>query len=247
MAKNRSIDEMRVLIRFQRRKSKKPSVVGYINGKDGSKEPVEEMSQQDLFETLDQLKNEFKEFEKIREGIGTRITSIAKLVPKLNERKELLEKDIDEKRKEVEQITLQIPKLSEKKVGLRESIQQMQEQKEELEKYIHREQEGDKEITKLINELITKRWKIEEVIQPKQEDLSRIDEQIKQIMGLQKYGIELKQNSSASIEAWVSSYLKEHKGRISIKDCSSELKIGETRIKEALEALEKRGKIKIAQ
>ena len=50
----------------------------------------------------------------------------------------------------------------------------------------------------------------------------------------------------AALEACLLSYLKEHKGIIPIKDYASELKIGETRIKEALEALAKRGKIKIA-
>ena len=50
----------------------------------------------------------------------------------------------------------------------------------------------------------------------------------------------------AALEAYLLSYLKEHKGVISIEDRASELNVGETRIKEALDALASSGKIKIA-
>lgn len=70
--------------------------------KEGKESPqsAEEMSQQEIFKSLDQLKNELKEFEKAREGMKTRLDSIARLLPKLNERKELLGRDIDENQKE---------------------------------------------------------------------------------------------------------------------------------------------------
>ncbi|MDH5440260.1 MAG: hypothetical protein OEZ48_15385 [Candidatus Bathyarchaeota archaeon] len=56
----------------------------------------------------------------------------------------------------------------------------------------------------------------------------------------------LEEDLKAALEAYLLSYLKESKGVISIEDCASELKIGEIQIKEALDALAKSGKIKMA-
>jgi chromosome segregation ATPase len=70
----------------------------------------------------------------------------------------------------------------------------------------------------------------------RESELSRSDDRIEVLEG------ELK----AALEVCLISYLKDHKGVISTKDYASELEIGESRIKEALDALAKRGKIKIA-
>jgi hypothetical protein len=70
----------------------------------------------------------------------------------------------------------------------------------------------------------------------RESELSRSNDRIDVLEG------ELK----AALEVCLLSYLKEHKGVISTKDYASELEIGETRIEEALEALAKSGKIRIA-
>ena len=81
---------------FQLHASEVPPGEEYISEREGITTPVEETSLQDLFEILDQLKSELKDFEKIREGIGTRISSITKLIPGLDEKKAFLEKAIGE-------------------------------------------------------------------------------------------------------------------------------------------------------
>lgn len=47
------------------------------------------------------------------------------------------------------------------------------------------------------------------------------------------------------LEICLLNYLKEHKGELSIKDYANELKINEAWVKEALESLQKKNKIKL--
>ena len=176
-------------IRFLKREDKKSPVEGYIRGGEGSKSVVDEMSQQDLFKTLNQLNSEFKEFEKIREGISTRISLIAKLVPKLNERKEFLEKDIDKNLKGIQQLNLQVPTLNEEKENLLQSIRQTQEQKAFFEKQIHLEQEKVSKVTGQITKLTNERLKIEKICRQKEEDVSKLKEHLIQIKSIQEYDV----------------------------------------------------------
>ena len=178
----------KIKIRFLKREVKKQPVEGYRNGAKGSKS-VDEMSQQDLFKTLNQLNSEFKEFEKIREGISTRISLIAKLVPKLNERKEFLEKDIDKNLKGIQQLNLQVPTLNEEKENLLQSIRQTQEQKAFLENQIHLEQEKVSEVTGQITKLTNERLKIEKICRQKEEDVSKLKEHLIQIKSIQEYDV----------------------------------------------------------
>jgi chromosome segregation ATPase len=157
----------------------------------GSPQSAGEMSQQELFESLDQLKNELKEFEKVREGMKTRIDSIAKLLPKLNERKELLERDIDENQKKIQQLSDKVSPLNEKVESLQRSIPQKQEQKASLEKQIQQEQEMFKEVAEQISNVANEKTNVEKTINQRQEEISEIDGQIKQINNIQQYGADL--------------------------------------------------------
>jgi len=47
------------------------------------------------------------------------------------------------------------------------------------------------------------------------------------------------------LEICLFNHLKEHKGELSLKDYANELKIGETWVKEALESLQKKGKVRL--
>ncbi len=49
----------------------------------------------------------------------------------------------------------------------------------------------------------------------------------------------------AVLEICLFNYLKEHKGELSIKDYASELKISEAWVKEAIESLQKKGKVRL--
>ena len=71
--------------------------------------------------------------------------------------------------------------------------------------------------------------------------LSREDE----INSLKRQVELLNEEYGAVLETYLLSYLGEHKGEMSIKECAKELKISEVRIKEALGALQKKGKIKL--
>ncbi|MDQ1281628.1 MAG: hypothetical protein QG670_2893 [Thermoproteota archaeon] len=173
------------------RASEPPSSKERTNEGKRNPQSAGEMSQQELFESLDQLKNELKEFEKVREGMKTRIDSIAKLLPKLNERKELLERDIDENQKKIQQLSDQVSPLNEKVQSLQRSIPQKQEQKASLEKQIQQEQEKFKEITEQISKVANEKTNVDKTIHQRQEEISEIDGQIKQIKNIQQYGADL--------------------------------------------------------
>jgi len=161
---------MRKILLFERRKSKETSDAAEVNGLDdktglaeGNEEKPEELwveadtndvdddlPEADVLKNLGQLRRELKEFEKLRGGIRTTISSIEKLVPRLKENKDRLIKDMDEKRKGVEQLTQQIPQLNKQKTELLQSIEQKQEQKKLLETDIDAKQ---KEINDQIKEV----------------------------------------------------------------------------------------------
>jgi chromosome segregation ATPase len=145
----------------------------------------------DVLGILDQLKNELKDFEKIREGIRTKVESTSKLVPKLNERKELLEKEINEHGEKISEIVDLIPKLEGKKANLLEDMQRKKEEIELLEKEIQVYKEKISEISDLIPKLGNNRKRIQETMEQKKREISRIDTQINQILSVQKYGIDL--------------------------------------------------------
>lgn len=95
-------------------------------GSKGSFQLLEKMSQQELFKSLDQL-------VKAKEEMRARIDSIAKLLPKLNERRELLTRDFDENQRIAQQLSQQVVPLYEQMEALQRSIPQKQGQKTSLE------------------------------------------------------------------------------------------------------------------
>jgi chromosome segregation ATPase len=201
---------MRKILLFERRKSKETSDAAEVNGLDdktglaeGKEEKPEELwveadtndvdddlPEADVLENLGQLRRELKEFEKLRGGIRTTISSIEKLVPRLKENKERLIKDMDEKRKGVEQLTQQLPQLNKQKTELLQSIEQKQEQKKLLETDIDAKQKEVEYLTNEIPKLKAQETKLLNRIQRNQKDLARINDQIKEVESIQKYGID---------------------------------------------------------
>ncbi len=55
----------------------------------------------------------------------------------------------------------------------------------------------------------------------------------------------LNRRLKAALEICLFNYLKEHKGELSIKDYANELKISEAWVKEALDSLQKKGKVRL--
>ncbi len=74
--------------------------------------------------TLDQLRNELREYERIREEIKTKIASTSELIPKLDERKEFLEKDINQMQQRITEVTELFPKLEDENESLQKDIQE---------------------------------------------------------------------------------------------------------------------------
>jgi len=201
---------MRKILLFERRKSKETSDAAEVNGLDdktglaeGNEEKPEELwveadtndvdddlPEADVLKNLGQLRRELKEFEKLRGGIRTTISSIEKLVPRLKENKDRLIKDMDEKRKGVEQLTQQIPQLNKQKTELLQSIEQKQEQKKLLETDIDAKQKEVEYLTNEIPKLKAQETKLLNRIQRNQKDLARINDQIKEVESIQKYGID---------------------------------------------------------
>jgi len=145
----------------------------------------------DIIEALEQLRNELSEYERIREGIKTRIESTSGLIPKLNERKELLEKGIIQKQQTIAEVTELLPKLEEEKERLQKGMQEKLEQKMLLEKEIAKEKEKIMEVTKLIPKLEKNKEDAQKGMKQNQEEILKLDEQINQIQSFQKYGLDL--------------------------------------------------------
>jgi chromosome segregation ATPase len=201
---------MRKILLFERRKSKEKSDAAEVNGLDdktglaeGNEEKPEELwveadtndvddalPETDVLENLGQLRRELKEFEKLRGGIRTTISSIKKLVPRLKENKERLMKDMDEKRKGVEQLTQQIPQLNKQKTELLQTIEQKQEQKQLLENDIDAKQKEVEYLTNEIPKLKAQETTLLHRIQQNQKDLIQINDQINEVTSIQKYGID---------------------------------------------------------
>lgn len=154
------------------------------------KELESDLPETDVFENLGQLKHELMEFEKLGERIRATISSIEKLIPRLKESKECLIKDTQERRKEVEYLSQKIPKLTGQKEELLQSIEQKQEQKKLLEKDIDERQKEVEHLTKEVPKLKEQERNHFQRIQQNQEDLTRTNDQIEEIVSLQKYGID---------------------------------------------------------
>jgi chromosome segregation ATPase len=184
---------MQILKKRQEEKPKYKSPVNQVSSKikEGNSEPLEKISQLDLLKSLEQINIEFKEFEKIREGIRKRISSITILIPRLKERKDLLQKDIDDKKKEIKQLDRHFPEINHQKTDRLQSISQMQEKKKILEEKIVLEQDKVKEIKSKIVKFTGERKKNEKIIKQKQDEVIKIEGQLKQINSVQEYGVDL--------------------------------------------------------
>ena len=146
-----------------------------------------EYDEKDVLKTLEQLRKELGEYERIRERISAMVDSASGLLPRLNERKELLERDINQEQQKTSEITELLPKLEEEKKNLQRSIQEKLEQKSFIEKEITERSKEITEITQLIPKLMKTKEDTQKGLKQKQEEIQKIDEQIKQIQNLQKY------------------------------------------------------------
>jgi chromosome segregation ATPase len=145
----------------------------------------------DLNNTLEQLRNELREYEGIREEIKTKITSTSELIPKLDERKGFLKKDIDQMQQRIVEVTELFPKLKNENESLQKDIQEKLRIKMLLEKEITERRGKIEEITNLLPKLKRNKEDTQKSMQHNQEEISKIDIQIKQIQEFQKYSLDL--------------------------------------------------------
>lgn len=145
----------------------------------------------EIFNILNNLRDELVEFEKIKKVITAKIETTSALIPQLNEKRELLAKQINEKEKQIAEIDGLIPKLEMKKQNLDNYIIRKKEDLELLEKEIKENQEKNDEINQLLPKLELNRKKVYETMNDRHKEVSKIEEQIEQIRGVQKYGVDL--------------------------------------------------------
>jgi hypothetical protein len=172
------------------KKGSKDELIGRIQEAQTTGLQVEH-DDKDIIKALEQLRNELSEYERIREGIKTRIESTSGLIPKLNEKKELLEKDISQKQQRIAEVTELLPKLEEEKESLQKGMQEKLEQKMILEKEIAEEKEKITEVTKIIPKLEKNKEDAQKGMKQNQEEILKLDKQINQIQSFQKYGLDL--------------------------------------------------------
>jgi hypothetical protein len=149
-----------------------------------------EYDNKDVIKTLEQLRKELREYERIRERIKAMIESTSGLIPELNERKELLEKDIDREQQRIAEVTELLPKLEDEKASLQRGMQEKIEQKMLIEKEITEKSVEIREITQLISKLLKNQEVIQKSLKQSQEDIQIIDERIKQIQNFQRYDLD---------------------------------------------------------
>ena len=170
----------------------KASDIGVSNKRrEMAEKKEEEPEEEDILDILKHLRDELKEFERIREAIRTKVESTSKLIPKLTERKELLEKDVKEHMERLAEISNIIPKLEQKRQSLVEEIERKKREIELLEKEINENQDKVSEITSLIPRLDQNMKNIQQIVDEKHKEIEKIEEQISQIVSIQKYGLDL--------------------------------------------------------
>jgi chromosome segregation ATPase len=178
---------------FSKQEEKWKSQVMNVEGEQGNISLLrkDESDNREIFNILNNLRDELVEFEKIKKVITTKIETTSALIPQLNEKRELLAKQINEKEKQIAEIEDLIPKLETKKQSSDSYILRRKEELELLEKEIREKQEKNEEINQLIPKLEHNRKKIHETMNEKHEEISKIEEQIEQIRDVQKYGVDL--------------------------------------------------------
>jgi len=142
---------------------------------------------ENVLETLKELKKELSEYEKIRERIKAMVDSASGLLPKLNEKKELLERDINQGQQRISEVNELLPRLEEEKGNLQRIMQEKLEQKTLIEKEIAERSREITEITQLMPKLTKTKEDTQKSLKQKQDEIQKIDEQIKEIQNLQKY------------------------------------------------------------
>lgn len=171
------------------KKGKKDQLINRIV--EAQKRMVDLEEDLDVLKILENLKDELKEFENIREGIKKRIESTTELVPNLKEKREQLEQQNQQKNDQLQEIKDLIPKLRSKKDNLEAQVLKKQEEIQLLQKEIQEQNEKVQEIDKLVPKLERNKDVIDKTVQKNSVAIVRIDEQIKQIMSLKEYGVDL--------------------------------------------------------
>jgi len=145
----------------------------------------------DINNTLGQLRNELREYEKIREELKTKIASTSELIPRLNEKKEFFKKDIDQMQQRIAEVTELFPKLEDENESLQKDIQEKFRIKMLLEQEITERRGKIEEIANLLPKLKRNKEITQKSMQHNQDEITKIDVQIKQIQEFQKYGSDL--------------------------------------------------------
>jgi chromosome segregation ATPase len=174
---------------------KEELIEGILNAQKSGEKIIHDNT--DVNKTVKQLKNILGEYERIREGLKTNIESISESIPKLDERKDFLKKDIDQMQERITEVTELFPKLEDENESLQKDIQEKLEKKKLLEKEIVEKREKIEEIANLLPNLERNKEDAKKSMQHNREEILKIDVQIKQIQNLQKDGLDSPSTSAS--------------------------------------------------
>ena len=174
---------------------KEELIEGILNAQKSGEKIIHDNT--DVNKTVKQLKNILGEYERIREGLKTNIESISESIPKLDERKEFLKKDIDQMQERITEVTELFPKLEDENESLQKDIQEKLEKKKLLEKEIVEKREKIEEIANLLPNIERNKEDAKKSMQHNREEILKIDVQIKQIQNLQKDGLDSPSTSAS--------------------------------------------------
>jgi chromosome segregation ATPase len=174
---------------------KEELIEGILNAQKSGEKIIHDNT--DVNKTVKQLKNILGEYERIREGLKTNIESISESIPKLDERKDFLEKDIVQMQERITEVTELFPKLEDENESLQKDIQEKLEKKKLLEKEIVEKREKIEEIANLLPKLERNKEDAKKSMQHNREEILKISVQIKQIQNLQKDSLDSPSTSAS--------------------------------------------------
>ncbi len=134
---------------------------------------------------LNPVAKELEKLEKILVKVRPKIDSISRLMPRLNEMKTLLEKDIHTRYVKVTETKTLLQNLEKQKKTLREDIDRKNQRIEELEIQINQEKERIAHIEMEIPKLQAEKQMTENIIIQEEEGIKKVDGNINRILNLQ--------------------------------------------------------------
>jgi chromosome segregation ATPase len=138
-----------------------------------------------IVESLNPVGKELEKLEKTLDKVRPKMESISRLVPRLNEVKALLEKDVQTRKKKIAEIPALTQNLEKQKKTIREDIDRKNRSMEELRMQIKQEEEKIAHIDLEVPKLQAEKQTNEGIVAQEDEGINKVNGNINRILNLQ--------------------------------------------------------------